>query len=139
VTNTSRVLLKYAAFIFLIVFCLYHNLNLVRNSTSNYVNRAIPDPITAFERRFELLKARLSNQGIRKVGYITDMPEVADWFTEYFRTQYALAPVVVENSTDCRFVVANLHDPSTITRIIREQHITLEENYGEGVLLLARK
>lgn len=121
----------------LIVYCLYHSLHMVRGYGRDYLNPA-PDSITVFAKRFETLKAQLSRQGYEKVGYVTDMPEVADWFTEYFQLQYVLAPIIVKNSPDCRLVVANLHDTSSSEHIIRERNLLLVQDYGKGVLLLTK-
>jgi len=139
VTNTLRFLRRRTTSALLIVYCLYHSLSMVRSSSRDYLNSTGPDPITVWEKRFEVLKAQLSRQGYSNVGYITDMPEVADWFTEYFQTQYAFAPIVVDNSTDGPLVVANLHDPSSIERIIRERRLIPVEDYGNGVLLLSKE
>lgn len=137
--NTLRLLLRRTASTLLIVYCLYHGLYVIRGYSRDYLNPD-PDPVTAFAKRFEALEAQLSRQGYRKVGYVTDMPEVADWFTEYFQLQYVLAPIIVNNSPDCRLVVANLHDTSSIEHIIRERNLmpVQVQDYGKGVLLLTK-
>jgi len=95
--------------------------------------------MTVFEKRFEPLKVRLSAYGCRKVGYITDIPEDRDWFTGFYETEYTLAPIIVDDSTDAPFVVANLQDRSSITSVIRERGLSLVADYENGVVLLSRQ
>lgn len=137
--QTSRFLRKYAASTLLVAFCLYHNLSTVRGLGRDHLNSASPDPVTVFEKRLEPVRVQLVRQGYTKVGYITDMPEVADWFTEYFQTQYVLAPIIVDSTPDCPIEVANLHDPSSIKHIIEERQLIPVEDYGKGVLLLSKE
>ena len=70
---------------------------------------------------------------------MTDEPEDADWFTGYFRTQYALAPTLVDDSADQSLVVANLRDPSSVASIMRNRHLSLVLDFGNGVVLLSRQ
>lgn len=109
---------------------------MVRSSIHDYSSRIKPDPITNFEGRFESLRHTLSISGCRKIGYVTDIPEDADWFIEYYRLQYALAPVIVEPTTSSEMVVANLRDPASIHRIL-DNGFKVVADYGRGVTLLS--
>lgn len=137
-TNTA-VILRTVTCILLVGSCLYHSLGMARIVRRDFVNSANPDSVTLFEKRLEPLEIQLSGLKCREVGYITDAPEVADWFTEYFRTQFVLAPVIVENSTNYPLVVANLHDSSMIYQIVRQRNLIVIQNYNNGVFLLSRE
>lgn len=81
------------------------------------------------DQRFAALKAALPPRGI--VGYVGDRGNLAD----YYLAQYALAPIVVDNSPNHPFVVGNFPTtpvPSTL-------NLQLLKDFGNGVLLLANK
>jgi hypothetical protein len=124
----------------LIAYSLYQAFSLVTRTTKMYFERADTDPVTVVEQRFEPLKPRLLKS--EKIGYITDIPEQqhAQWFEDYFLTQYSLSPTIVDNSVDCCFlIVANVHDPSSVQLLIRNGSLSLVHDYGRGVLLLSRQ
>lgn len=122
----------------LAAYSLYHGLTMVARSIQDLKNPAAMDTVAAFDKRFAPLKAQLSLYGCREVGYVTDEPEDADWFTGYFRTQYALAPTIVDDTTVPVLVVANLRDPSSGASIMQNKHLALVKDYGSGVLLLSK-
>lgn len=123
----------------LVAYSLYHGLALVRSSVRSFKDPPGIDAVSAFDKRFAPLRAQLLQYGCREVGYVTDEAEDADWFTDYFRTQYALAPTLVDDSTDPALVVANLRDPSSVTSIMRNKHLSLVLDFGNGVVLLSRQ
>ena len=123
----------------LAAYSLYHGLGMVASSIRNFENPAGIDTVAAFDKRFAPLRAQLSLSGCREVGYVTDEPKNGDWFTGYFRTEYALAPTIVDDSTDPALIVANLRDPSSIASIIRDKHLFLVSDYGNGAVLLSRQ
>ena len=123
----------------LVAYSLYHGLAMVASSIRNFEDPVGTDTVSAFDKRFAPLRAQLSQYGARKVGYVTDEPENAEWFTGYSRTQYALAPTIVDDSTDPTLVVANLRDPSSVASIMRNRHLSLVMDYGNGVALLSRQ
>jgi hypothetical protein len=120
-------------------YALYHSIGIVASLRDSTERSAGTDIITAFDSRFAPLKARLSAERCREIGYVTDEPENADWFTDFFRTQYALAPILVDDSTDHGLIVANLRDPSTVASILRTKHLRIISDYGNGVVLLSRE
>lgn len=92
-----------------------------------------PERIAArSDRRFFMLKTRLPNQGV--VGYIGESGDSAT--PDYYLTQYALAPLVVDNSTNHAIVIGNF--PASHSAGI-PQNLRLVEDFGNGVLLLANK
>jgi len=123
----------------LAAYSLYHAQAMVRSSVQNFEDTAGLDAISAFDGRFSQLREQLLQYGCREVGYVTDDPEDADWFTGYSRTQYALAPRVVDDSTEQALIVANLRDQSSIVSIMRNRHLSLVMDYGNGVVLLSRQ
>jgi hypothetical protein len=82
--------------------------------------------------RFAALKARLPANGV--IGYIGETGNSAT--PNYYLAQYALAPLVVDDSPDHAIVIGNFPSSSP-SRI--PQNLRLVENFGDGVLLFAAK
>ena len=134
-----RFLAQRIALSILLAYSLYHSVTAFSYYLIHiYRERAVPDPITAVDERLRPLKTLLPTQ--ERIGYITDIPEeaYAEWFEEYLRTQYALAPTILDNSTDPLLVVASLRDPSSLEHIIREKRLSLIAEGGHGAFLLSR-
>ncbi|HEU0123278.1 MAG TPA: hypothetical protein VFQ91_22305 [Bryobacteraceae bacterium] len=95
-----------------------------------------PDGVTAFDSRFQQLRAMLPPKGI--IGYITD-PGVSatdvNANAEFYLTQYALAPLIVVNSTTPRYLVGNFHHLTT-TGSLRDKGYRLIKEFGNGIALL---
>lgn len=93
------------------------------------------DAMTLYERRFEELRKSLPAHGT--IGYISD--EAGDDGTwDYYRTQYALAPLVVERTAEREFVVGNFRDGDD-GKIRANYDLILLKNFGNGVMLFAKK
>ena len=137
--SSFRVLRRHAAIGILIAYSLYHSISLVRSSTLRYLERVKPDPIAALDKRFEPLKVGLSTYGCEKVGYITDIPQDGGWVDQYFRAQYTLAPIIVNDSTNASLVVGDFRNTSSIEGTIRDAGLSPVADYGNGVLLLSRR
>jgi hypothetical protein len=96
--------------------------------------------VAVFDKRFAALKLQLVQTGSKQVGYVSDIPEDdVNWFREYFRTQYELAPVVVDDSIEPSTIVANLRNPSAIASILRDRRLSMVADFGDGVVLLSRQ
>jgi hypothetical protein len=102
------------------------------------------DEITGYERRFLELRSALPARGI--VGYVTDPPvqdssparvalDAHDRFKRYLLAQYALAPLVLVESTRPELVVGNFARPSSIPGLSGLQTI---REFGGGVVLYRR-
>ncbi|MEO7145404.1 MAG: hypothetical protein ABI165_18060 [Bryobacteraceae bacterium] len=93
-----------------------------------------PSSIPAFTTRFDALRKALPAEGV--IGYITDhVGDPNQAIAEYYITQYALAPVLVTNSFDQKFVVGNFHgamDPAAI----KTKGLEFVRDFGNGVELL---
>lgn len=96
-------------------------------------NRVGSDDISArSDQRFAVLKARLPANGV--VGYIGETGDSAT--PDYYLTQYALAPLVVDLSPDHPLVVGNF--PSRPPAQIPTK-LLLMQDFGNGVMLFAAK
>lgn len=93
--------------------------------------RISPDDISKrSDQRFAALKARLPAGGV--IGYIGETGDSAT--PDYYLTQYALAPLVVDLSPHHSLVVGNF--PSSPPFGI-PQNLHLVEDFGQGVMLFA--
>jgi hypothetical protein len=130
---------KHAALSLLVAFSLYHAIVLVRSSLLAYLKSANSDPMYTIEREFEPLEIRLSHDRSTTVGYITDTPVATpDWAVEYLRTQYALAPIMLNDSSTAFFVVAHCRNASSCQALAADLGFSEIMDYGNGVYLLSR-
>lgn len=123
-TQSSR--LTIAAWIFSIACLLSSAHLLIRTGVhpvdSNYVAQRS-------DQRFSALKASLPTRGV--IGYIG---EPGASVSDYYLTQYALAPLVIDRSANHSLVVGNF--PSSFPPNLAEQHLQVLRDFGNGVLLL---
>jgi hypothetical protein len=85
------------------------------------------------DQRFAALKASLPTRGV--VGYIGDPGALARG--DYYLAEYALAPLVVDDSTNHRLVVGNF--PSSAAARSGPENLELVKDFGDGVLLFTNK
>ena len=83
------------------------------------------------DQRFAALRPYLPQHGV--VGYIGEPGAAA--MGDYYLTQYALAPLVLDHSTNHRFVVGNFPSSSPAARAPAK--LQLVKDFGDGVLLFA--
>jgi len=92
-----------------------------------------PDDIAQrSDQRFSALKAALPQRGI--VGYTGDSNSPAD----YYLVQYALAPLVVDNSVNHPLVVGNFSGPKP-PQSLPSARLQLLKDFGHGVLLYTNR
>jgi len=86
------------------------------------------------DQRFAPLKGALPTHGA--VGYVGEAGAPVDVLSDYYLTQYALAPLVVENSTNHPLVIGNFprSKPSQVP-----DNLTMIRDFGNGVFLFALK
>ncbi len=86
------------------------------------------------DQRFAALRAVLPPRGV--VGYVGASGNAAAG--DYYLTQYALVPLVVDHSTNHPFVIGNfpLSPPPTSSP---SDHLQLVKDFGDGVLLFANQ
>ncbi len=115
------------AFIFC---CLLSTIRILREAPSPRQFRSDAVELRS-DQRFADLKHALPQRGI--VGYIGDSDGPAD----YYLTQYALAPLVVDLSSNHSLVVGNFSGSQPPPRPL--DHLQLVKDFGNGVLLFANK
>jgi len=81
--------------------------------------------------RFAALKAVLPQRGV--VGYVGE--NGTDALGDYYLAQYALAPLVVDHSSDHELVVGNFPSGPGDT----PEGLHLVRDFGDGIELFARK
>ncbi|MDX6712167.1 MAG: hypothetical protein QOH96_3183 [Blastocatellia bacterium] len=90
------------------------------------------DALTMYERRFVEIKKRLPDTGT--VGYVGD--EIGDEGTRhYYRTQYSLAPVVVDRTAGHELVIGNFREDVHTRIVAAAPGLTLLQDFGGGVML----
>ncbi len=87
------------------------------------------------DHRFAALKAALPQRGV--VGYTGESGTDAVVLADYYLTQYALAPLVVDRSPNHALVVGNF--PSGRPAQSPSENLRLVKDFGNGVLLFATK
>jgi hypothetical protein len=86
------------------------------------------------DRRFAALKASLPERGV--IGYVGEPGAAA--LGDYYLTQYALAPLVVDRSPNHALVVGNFpSSPVGAPAAAPSDNLQLVQDFGDGVLLLA--
>jgi hypothetical protein len=102
------------------------------------------DAAVRLEQRCAKLRAALAAHGVKGVvGYLADLPpeqmrEEGDAMKEYFLTQFALTPIVLDTTlADCAWVVTNFHTGTVATRMPAGFRVV--EDCGDGVLLLRKE
>jgi hypothetical protein len=123
-TEKQRIAVAIAIFI---VCCLLSSARVLTETPTP--GRHIDDIAERSDRRFAALKMALPKKGI--VGYVGNSGSPDD----YYLAQYALAPLVVDNSTDHAWVVGNFTAPAPMIRLDDLQRV---KDFGNGVMLFAR-
>jgi hypothetical protein len=118
-----------AAILLFTLCCLLSTIRILRQAPNPA--RLNPDNISEkSDQRFAAVKSRLPATGV--IGYIGESgnPSVPD----YYLTQYALAPLVVDRSAKHAIVIGNFsHSPPSDL----PPNLRLLQDFGNGVLLLA--
>jgi hypothetical protein len=98
----------------------------------NYHNRT--DEISLWESRMAPIKAKIP-AGVTRVGYVTEDVQ----YNEYYLTQYALIPLVLERSQSPEWLVAN-DSGRNVLRLLNGETSAYEiESFGFGLYLIHRK
>jgi hypothetical protein len=117
------------AILFFTLCCLLSTIRILRE-TPHPAHLSQDDISKRSDQRFVAVKTRLPASGV--IGYIGESGDSST--PDYYLTQYALAPLVVDRSTHHAIVIGNfpLSPPSNLPPNLR-----LVEDFGSGVLLLA--
>lgn len=94
------------------------------------------DEISLYEARFRLLKDSLPPRGV--VGYFSEPPMDVEWGKGFFLTAYALAPLIVVNSTAPPLVIGNFRAAGP-DRSVPDPTLVLVRDFGDGVVLFRRE
>lgn len=128
--------------VILVVFsALLANFNLLfSKSTALKLNLLGRDSMTLYESRYEQLKKILPRHGI--VGYIsnlkTDDIRFDPGFGQYYFTQYALAPLVVAQSSEQFLVIGNFQGSASVIPAV-VTNMVLVKDFGNGIMLFRRE
>lgn len=119
-----------ACIVLFVLCCLLSTIRVVRDASSAL--HTIDDVSIRSDQRFSALKARLPAHGV--IGYIGETGDSAT--PDYYLTQYALAPLVVDASPHHAIVIGNFpsSQPSHIP-----QGLQVVADFGNGVMLFANK
>lgn len=118
-----------AVLVVFIVCCLLSSFRLVHNS----LHASSPDDVARLsDQRFAALRDALPSRGV--IGYLGESNDSAT--PNYYLTQYALAPVIVDRSTNHKLIVGNFLS----TRPPRlPSALQVVKDFGNGVVLLINK
>lgn len=94
-------------------------------------------PLSQYDKRFEELRKRLPQRGV--VGYLGVGWANGYELPAYYATQYALAPVVVENTLEPELIVGNFAIPADPTTTHWPANLLPVQNFGNGVVLFAKR
>jgi hypothetical protein len=119
-----------ACIVLFVLCCLLSTIRVARDAP--YPRHTSVDVSIRSDQRFSALKARLPAHGV--IGYIGEMGASAT--PDYYLTQYALAPLVVDASPHHAIVIGNFpsSQPSHIP-----QDLQVVADFGNGVMLFANK
>ena len=92
------------------------------------------DEVSLWESRMAPLKAKIP-AGVTRVGYVTEDVQ----YNEYYLTQYALIPLVLERGQGPEWMVAN-DSGRNVLRLLNGETSAYEiESFGFGLYLIHRK
>jgi hypothetical protein len=89
--------------------------------------------------RFEGLRNELDAHWVDTVGYVEGprrQGSAVGRSADYFRAQYALAPVIVRKSTRHRYVVGDFRSRRALETYLEQTALSLVARYGRGLVLL---
>jgi hypothetical protein len=99
------------------------------------------EDVKAIDTRFAAIRARMQ-PGVL-VGYVADgetepSPGNVDMLSmrRFFITQFAVAPAVMVHSTEPQTVVGNFSSEDQAKKLIEQQGLSVQQNFGDGVYLL---
>jgi hypothetical protein len=90
--------------------------------------------IARFDRGIAEVRTSLPHAGT--IGFYTDEPAGVNARQEYYLTQYAVAPVVLENNVDHELVIASVHSAESR---INNPNLVLVRDFKNGIQLLRNK
>jgi hypothetical protein len=125
-----------AALIFVLCSMLSSGRILKDASTQRRLKGATTDLALISDQRFAAAKAVLPRRGV--IGYIGEGGDLARG--DYYAAEYALAPLVVDDSPDHSLVLGNFpHSSVPAPPNVELENLQLIQDFGHGVALFAKK
>jgi len=121
----------------LCVSALFYSVEICRRT--HILTKVPPDSDTLNEIRLAPVKKQLPSQGV--IGYVSDdsrIEESVAW-RRYAMTQYALAPLIVERTTEHKLIVGVFKDPDTIPTVAASKNLRVTQIFDEGVVLFQKE
>ncbi len=91
------------------------------------------DEYSVYEKKFECVKGSIPPDAV--VGYVSSSTTNYG----YNLSQYALAPNIIVNDADMRYVLGNFDDTTKISELNSIKGLSLIKNCGNGVALFKRE
>ena len=118
-----------------IMMCLLSSSRLLKQAGQLQPSLLGQEPQSLYDKRFHDVRQMLPKHGV--VGYFGDSQADEPGLAHYYLTQYALAPLVVDNSIDHHFVVGNFAEPNL--KMPFNHDLVLVRDFGNGVILLENR
>ena len=128
----------YTGFLLVFLLAAYSVVSLIGDQKTFYMNtvKFEGDQISRYQARFHGVRERMPHHGI--FGYFSDITERSENRAAMYLTQYALAPLVLRESTDFPMVVGNFHRGFPSQGEIRQKGLHLFFNTGNGIVLFGK-
>lgn len=98
-------------------------------------NRGMDFGVAGFESRFDELRPAIKPHSV--LGYTSDNPpNDPSYLSEYYLTQYTLAPAIIKPDTNEDLVVMNFHTERPNEAAMHAMNLVPAQSYGHGVMLL---
>ncbi len=125
----------YAGFALVLLVAGYSLFALVREQKSHYekVVKVQGDAITNYQERFRGVREALPPGG--SFGFFTDIADHTENRAAMYLTQYALAPLVLHETTDLPRVVGNFHRGYPDPEFLQRKGLHLLYRSGSGIML----
>ena len=128
----------YAGFLLVLLLGGYFVASLLKDQKTLYdvEVKTRGDGIGRYQDRFRGLREKLPPRGV--FGYFSDIPDHTENRAGMALTQYALAPLVLRESTELPMVVGNFHRRVPTADELRQKELTVLFDSGSGVLLFEK-
>lgn len=128
----------YAGILLVLLLAAYLIASLLQEQKALYEREAKfrGDRISQYQERFRGVREKLPSQGV--FGYFSDISDHTENRAAMALTQYALAPLVLRESTELPTVVGNFHRGFPSPEESRRKGLDLLFDAGSGVVLYGK-
>ncbi len=128
--------------ILLIVLSLFSAVKLALTELSIKISPVGSDDLSLYEKRFDGVKSILVSDVV--IGYVTDLPgsTVAtdpEALARFYIAQYAIAPVVIVNTSNTKLVLGVFNDVSKSIDRDEIKKLTPRLDFGNGIILFSNE